>query len=70
MPTGDWRDPRDTIPRPALRPAQRSSVPLFISLGLPCALPARDRVALHRWLLASIVAVSLAVAVGGVTRLT
>ncbi len=34
------------------------------------ALPERDRVALRRWLFASIVAVFLAVAVGGITRLT
>lgn len=33
-------------------------------------LPERDRIALRRWLFASIVAVFLAVAVGGVTRLT
>jgi heme a synthase len=39
-------------------------------LGLPNALPARDRLALRRWLLASIVAVFVAVAVGGITRLT
>lgn len=39
-------------------------------LGLPGALPDRDRVALRRWLLASIVAVFFAVAVGGITRLT
>jgi len=40
------------------------------NLGLPGALPTRDRIALRRWLLASIVAVFLAVAVGGITRLT
>jgi cytochrome c oxidase assembly protein subunit 15 len=34
------------------------------------ALPERDRIALRRWLFASIVAVFLAVAVGGITRLT
>lgn len=34
------------------------------------ALPERDRLALRRWLFASIVAVFLAVAVGGITRLT
>ncbi len=39
-------------------------------LGLPGALPARDRLALRRWLLFSIVAVFFAVAVGGITRLT
>jgi cytochrome c oxidase assembly protein subunit 15 len=39
-------------------------------LGLPGALPARDRAALRRWLFASIIAVFLAVAVGGITRLT
>ncbi len=45
-------------------------MPLSTDLGLPGALPARDRKALRRWLLASIVAVFLAVAVGGITRLT
>ncbi len=39
-------------------------------LGLPGALPERDRLALRRWLLASIIAVFFAVAVGGITRLT
>jgi len=39
-------------------------------LGLPGALPERDRLALRRWLLASIIAVFVAVAVGGITRLT
>ena len=39
-------------------------------LGLPGALPERDRTALRRWLLASIIAVFFAVAVGGITRLT
>ncbi|WP_043580054.1 COX15/CtaA family protein [Gemmatimonas phototrophica] len=39
-------------------------------LGLPDALPTRDRIALRRWMLASIVAVFVAVAVGGITRLT
>ena len=39
-------------------------------LGLPGALPSRDRLALRRWLLLSIVAVFIAVAVGGITRLT
>jgi cytochrome c oxidase assembly protein subunit 15 len=39
-------------------------------LGLPGALPDRDRVALRRWLFASIMAVFFAVAVGGITRLT
>ena len=39
-------------------------------LGLPGALPDRDRLALRRWLLASIIAVFFAVAVGGITRLT
>lgn len=34
------------------------------------ALPERDRLALRRWLFASIIAVFLAVAVGGITRLT
>lgn len=34
------------------------------------ALPERDRIALRRWLFASIIAVFLAVAVGGITRLT
>ncbi len=38
--------------------------------GLPGALPERDRLALRRWLLASIIAVFFAVAVGGITRLT
>jgi cytochrome c oxidase assembly protein subunit 15 len=38
--------------------------------GLPGALPERDRVALRRWLFASILAVFFAVAVGGITRLT
>lgn len=42
----------------------------FIDLGLPGALPARDRTTLRRWMLASIVAVFFAVAVGGITRLT
>jgi cytochrome c oxidase assembly protein subunit 15 len=40
------------------------------NLGLPGALPERDRLALRRWLLASIIAVFFAVAVGGITRLT
>ena len=39
-------------------------------LGLPGALPERDRLALRRWLLISIVAVFFAVAVGGINRLT
>jgi len=39
-------------------------------LGLPGALPERDRLALRRWMLLSIVAVFFAVAVGGITRLT
>ena len=39
-------------------------------LGLPGALPDRDRLALRRWLMASIIAVFFAVAVGGITRLT
>ena len=41
-----------------------------IDLGLPGALPDRDRRALRRWLFASILAVFFAVAVGGITRLT
>ncbi|MFY7922613.1 MAG: COX15/CtaA family protein [Gemmatimonas sp.] len=41
-----------------------------IDLGLPNALPDRDRVVLRRWMLASIIAVFFAVAVGGITRLT
>lgn len=41
-----------------------------LDLGLPNALPARDRVVLRRWMLASIIAVFFAVAVGGITRLT
>ncbi|MCC6241845.1 MAG: COX15/CtaA family protein [Gemmatimonadaceae bacterium] len=41
-----------------------------LNLGLPGALPDRDRRALRRWMLFSIVAVFFAVAVGGITRLT
>jgi cytochrome c oxidase assembly protein subunit 15 len=41
-----------------------------VDLGHPGALPERDRRALRRWLAASIVAVFIAVAVGGITRLT
>lgn len=41
-----------------------------IDLGLPGALPERDRLALRRWMLLSIIAVFVAVAVGGITRLT
>jgi cytochrome c oxidase assembly protein subunit 15 len=41
-----------------------------IDLGLPGALPERDRLVLRRWMLLSIVAVFVAVAVGGITRLT
>ena len=41
-----------------------------IDLGLPGALAPRDRLALRRWLLLSIVAVFIAVGVGGITRLT
>ncbi|WP_439643053.1 COX15/CtaA family protein [Gemmatimonas sp.] len=42
----------------------------YTDLGLPNALPDRDRVVLRRWMLASIIAVFFAVAVGGITRLT
>lgn len=49
---------------------QGTEVSTLTDLGLPGALPDRDRVALRRWLLASIIAVFFAVAVGGITRLT
>ncbi|WP_353266780.1 COX15/CtaA family protein [Gemmatimonas sp.] len=42
----------------------------YTDLGLPNALPDRDRVVLRRWMFASIIAVFFAVAVGGITRLT
>jgi cytochrome c oxidase assembly protein subunit 15 len=45
-------------------------VPRSTDFGHPDALPARDRLALRRWLFASILAVFFAVAVGGITRLT
>lgn len=45
-------------------------MPRSTDFGHPDALPARDRLALRRWLFASIVAVFFAVAVGGITRLT
>jgi cytochrome c oxidase assembly protein subunit 15 len=45
-------------------------VPRSSHFGHPDALPARDRLALRRWLFASILAVFFAVAVGGITRLT
>ena len=45
-------------------------MPNTTDLGLPGALPAHDRLTLRRWLLASIIAVFFAVAVGGITRLT
>lgn len=51
-------------------PCQGSGVATTTDLGLPGALPDRDRLALRRWLLASIIAVFFAVAVGGITRLT
>jgi heme a synthase len=45
-------------------------VPTATTAGSAGTIPDRDRLALRRWLFASIVAVFLAVAIGGITRLT
>jgi heme A synthase len=55
---------------PTLAVRQGSGVSTATTAGSAGTIPDRDRRALRRWLFASIVAVFLAVAIGGITRLT
>ena len=72
--TGDPPRHPERTPRPPLTaprpPVSLLSMSAPLNLGLPGALPDRDRRTLRRWMLCSIVAVFIAVAVGGITRLT